>query len=212
MTKSVVLKEPFQDAAQQREAGLLGMHLFLATEIMLFGGLFAAIFVYRVVYPEAVAQASGHLYMWLGGLNTAVLLTSSLFMALAVEAARRQRRRPAIRWLLLTAALGTVFLGVKGFEYFLEYREGLMPGVGPTFVFPDKAQELFLDLYFVSTGLHSIHLSIGIVMVVGLAFRIWGYHTRLPERAVTVEMFGLYWHLVDVVWVFLYPVLYLARG
>jgi len=190
----------------------LGMWLFLGTEIMLFGGLFAGILVYRIRYPDAVREAARHLYLWLGGLNTAVLLTSSLFMALAVQSARQGLRRPAIRRLLAAAALGILFLAIKGLEYGLDYADGLMPGIGPEFPLPEQAQELFVNLYFAATGLHSIHLVIGVSIVLWLVFRLWTRETRLPERTVTVEMVGLYWHLIDIVWVFLYPALYLARG
>lgn len=212
MNRNAAVHEPFQEPAQQREAAFLGMYVFLATEIMLFGGLFAGILVYRIRDTEAVHEAAGHLYLWLGGLNTAVLLTSSLFMALAVQSAREGRARPAIRRLLFAAVLGITFLTIKGIEYGLDYAEGLMPGVGPEFPLPRHVQELFINLYFVATGLHSVHLTIGILIVLGLAFRLWRGQARLPERRITVEMVGLYWHLVDIVWVFLYPALYLARG
>jgi cytochrome c oxidase subunit 3 len=180
--------------------------------MMLFGGFFAAVYVYRVLHPEAVQAAAQHLKIWLGGLNTAVLLTSSLCVALAVAAARTGASRAALHRLLLTAGLGVVFIAVKGFEYYLEYAEGLMPRVGPPSPLEDPASRLFINLYFVGTGVHAVHLTVGILLVLGLSLRIARGWTRLPERTVTVEMVGLYWHLVDVIWVFIYPALYLARA
>jgi cytochrome c oxidase subunit 3 len=203
--------EPFAESAQQREADFLGMYIFLATEIMLFGGLLGAVFAYRVLHPQETAAAAQHLKLWLGAANTAVLLTSSLFMALAVEAARGAERRRAALWLLATAALGLTFLGIKGYEYLEEYREGLMPHLGPASPLRHPAERIFINLYFVGTGLHALHLAIGIAMTAGMAFLL-RRGPLLPRRALAVEMVGLYWHLVDVIWVFVYPVLYLARG
>jgi cytochrome c oxidase subunit 3 len=154
-------------------------------------------------------EAARHFKLWLGAANTAVLLTSSLCVALAVEDARSRLRRRAAAWFALAALLGLVFLGVKGTEYFLEYREGLMPHLGPPSPLRPGPVDLFVDLYFVSTGLHAVHLLIGVgaVATVAAAYA-W---RRSPPPAVVAEMTGLYWHLVDVVWVFLFPVLYLAR-
>lgn len=211
MSGELPVSEPFHRPAQQRRADFMGMYLFLATEIMLFGGLLGALFVIRLEHPEAVREASGHLKLWLGGANTAILLTSSLFMALAVLEARAGDARRTVRWLLLTAALGVVFLGVKGYEYFIEHREGLMPHFGPARELGDRSEWLFLNLYYIATSLHAFHLLSGIVVVTGLALRLARGWTPVPRRAVAVEMVGLYWHLVDVVWVFLYPLLYLAR-
>ena len=211
MSENPPVSEPFHRSAQQRSAAYWGMYLFLATEVMLFGGLFAALFVLRLEHPHAVSEAAGHLKMWLGGANTAVLLTSSLFMAIAVHAAREGAARRAAAWLAGTAGLGAVFLGVKAYEYWSEYREGLMPHTELTRSLKDPAEWLFFNLYYVSTSLHAIHLLSGISLVLGLVLMLARGRTRVPERAVTVEMVGLYWHLVDVVWVFLYPVLYLAR-
>jgi cytochrome c oxidase subunit 3 len=212
VAEHLTVHEQFREPAQQRGADFLGMYLFLATEMMLFGGFFAAVYVYRVLHPEAVQAAAQHLKIWLGGLNTAVLLTSSLCVALAVAAARTGASRAALRRLLLTAGLGVVFVAVKGFEYYLEYAEGLMPRVGPPSPLEDPASRLFINLYFVGTGIHAVHLTVGILLVLGLSLRIARGWTRLPERTVTVEMVGLYWHLVDVIWVFIYPALYLARA
>ena len=209
MTRRGALAEPFATEAQQHEAATMGLWLFIATELMLFSGLFLGLAVYRIVYPEAAEEASGHLRLWIGGANTAVLLTSSLAMALAVVAARAGRPRPATLWLLATAALGVVFLALKGYEYRVEYMEGLMPGIGPAFPLEAPA-ELFFNLYFAATGLHAVHLALGILAVGLFAWRTRSRRLPLPERAIEIEGLGIYWHFVDVVWVFLYPVLYLV--
>lgn len=207
----IILREQFAQPKQQQEADTLGMWVFLGTEIMLFGGLFMSILVYRVLYSKAVAEASKHLDMWLGGLNTAVLLTSSLTMALAVLAARAGHRGAAVASLAATGALGLFFLGIKGYEYYKEYNEGLMPGVGPPFPLDQTGTELFFNLYFVSTGLHAMHLTIAVGMIAVITVSVATGRTRLPQNHMTIEIAGLYWHLVDIVWIFLYPVLYLAR-
>jgi cytochrome c oxidase subunit 3 len=211
VSESLPLREPFHDAAQQREAAYMGLYIFLGTEIMLFGGLFAGVLTYRVLYPSEVAEAARHLNLRLGAVNTAVLLTSSLAVALAIDAARSGRTRSTLRRLAAAVLLGLVFLAIKGVEYSKEYAEGLMPGIGPAFPLPHSGQELFLNLYFVATGLHALHLSIGIAALVLLCCGLWTKSVRLPERTIAIELIGLYWHFVDVVWVFLYPVLYLAR-
>lgn len=203
--------EQFDNLEQQREAVTLGMWIFLATEILFFGGLFLGFFVYRASYPEVFTAASRHLHVWLGTLNTAVLLTSSLTIALAVHAARVERRRMLIIFLGITFLLGAGFLGIKAIEYIWEFQENLMPFAGLTFHFegpsPEQAR-IFFSFYFVMTGLHALHLLIGLGVIgvmIALAGLGLGEH-RLERR---VEMTGLYWHFVDLVWVFLFPIVYL---
>ena len=208
MSRSGAVAEPFTDEAQQHEAATLGLWLFIASELMLFGAIFLGLAVYRLADPAAATIASDHLHLWLGGVNTAVLLTSSLAMALAVLGARAGRPRPTTLWLLATAALGLMFLVLKAYEYRLEYLEGLMPGVGPPFPL-DRPVELFFNLYFVSTGLHAAHLTLGIAAVGLFAWRTARRRLPLPEHATRMEGLGIYWHFVDVVWLFLYPTLYL---
>lgn len=208
MSGEVTLTKPYAAPDQQRAAAFLGMYIFLGSELMLFGGLFAALSLYRVDHPAAAAEAASHLKLWLGTANTAVLLTSSLFVAMAVAFARAGRRRAPAAWLLAAAALGLVFLGVKGLEYHAEYVEGLMPSAGPPSPLGARPPNLFIDLYFVATGLHAAHLTIGVAALTAVALR---QLTRPNATAIMVEMTGLYWHLVDVVWLFLFPVLYLAR-
>ena len=204
------VEEQFADLGQQHEADRMGMWAFLATEVMLFGGLFMTILVYRVLFPDVVKEAAGHLNMWLGGLNTAVLLTSSLTMALAVHAARHGRRRRVLQMLAATAGLGTAFLGIKLYEYYREYHEGLMPAAGPPFPIAADGAELYFNVYFAATGLHALHLTLGILTVCVIAGGFARRRLRAPDSHMTVELTGMYWHLVDVVWVFLYPVLYLV--
>lgn len=207
------VKMQFDDLAQQREADTLGMWVFLATEVLLFGGLFLGYTVYRQAYPKAFAAASHHLDIVLGTLNTAILLTSSLTMALAVLAVQANRRRLLLFFLSLTALLGAIFLSIKFFEYHKEMQEGLVPLRGFDFHFkghqPEKAQ-MFFNFYFAMTGLHALHLTVGILItlvMIGLASRMKN-QTALENH---IEIAGLYWHLIDVIWVFLFPLLYLIE-
>jgi cytochrome c oxidase subunit 3 len=200
----------FDDAEQQREASTLGMWVFLATEVMFFGGLFTAYVAYRSLYPGAFGHASNHLNVTLGTVNTIALITSSLTMALAVHAAQVGRRPGTIvGWLLVTMALGGVFLGIKSYEYAHKFHEGLVPGPAFRYAGPDAPQaQLFFSLYFAMTGLHAVHMVIGVCLLSWLARAAWrgrfsgGWHTP-------VENCGLYWHFVDIVWIFLFPLLYL---
>jgi cytochrome c oxidase subunit III len=205
------IAEQFREAEQQRTADALGMWLFLVSEVMLFGGFFMTLMFYRLGHSEAAKEASEHFSWQLGGLNTAILLTSSFTMAAAVAAARHGIARWAERSLVATAALGIAFLIIKGFEYRLDITDGLLPGPAPSAPLGNPAAQIVVNLYYVSTGLHAFHLLGGIAMVSGLAWRIARGRAPVPERAVTVEMMGLYWHFVDVVWVFLYPLLYLIN-
>lgn len=210
MAATLPLAEQFDRPEQQRRAAYLGMWLFLATEAMTFGGLFLVILFYRFAHPAGVQAAVQEFHAWLAGLNSVVLLTSSLTMSLALVAAKAGERRRLSVLLGLTAALGVAFLAIKGGEYFLEYRDGLMPhlGVRP-FPLADPASRLFVDLYFVATGLHALHLSVGILAVLLFMTRVRRGGLPLPARLVVFEMAGLYWHFVDMVWIFLYPALYL---
>jgi cytochrome c oxidase subunit III len=205
----------FDDAAQQRHAVLLGMWTFLVTELLLFGAIFTGYTVYRISYPHAFAEGSRHLLESLGAANTAVLLTSSLTMALAVRAAEHRDRRGLQRWLLATIVLGLVFLGVKAVEYTTEFREHLFPGRGfdrADFADPAHAQ-LFFVFYFTMTGLHAVHMLAGLG-VLG-TFSLLAGRGRFTDEARgnpdAIETVGLYWHFVDVVWIFLFPLLYLIK-
>lgn len=205
MPEPRTLHEPFHHPARQRQADRLGMILFLASEAMLFGGLFTAAMALRLLHPADYVAASGHLKLWLGTANTAILLTSSLMAAIAVEAARSGKPRPAGYALVAAILLALLFLGVKGYEYAGEYQEGLVPGL-PGAHFESRAQQLFMNFYFVSTGLHALHVTGGIALLGVAALN----RTAREDRAVLlIGNAALYWHLVDIIWVFLYPTLYL---
>jgi cytochrome c oxidase subunit III len=203
------LAEQFDDLVQQHAAASLGMWVFLVTEMLFFGGLFAGYTVYRASYPEAFREASHHLDLLLGSLNTAVLISSSLTMALAVHSAQAGGRRALVVYLLLTLVLGAVFLGIKGTEYAHKYEEQLVPGIDFGYGGPHAGQvELFMLFYFVMTGLHALHLIVGLGMLAVLAWLAWRGHFSADYYA-PVETGGLYWHFIDIVWIFLLPLLYL---
>ena len=199
----------FDDAEQQREASSLGMWLFLLTEIMFFGGMFTGYTVYRLKYPQAFVDGSRELNIWLGGLNTGVLIASSLTMALAVHAAQMGKRKAIIGFLLLTFVLGGVFLGVKAVEYADKFHHHHVPG--PDFSY-DRLKhhetQLFFSFYFAMTGMHALHMVIGMGLM-GVLMWMAQKGRFTAEYYSPVEMGGLYWHFVDIVWIFLFPLLYL---
>jgi cytochrome c oxidase subunit III len=205
----------FDNLEHQQETTTLGMWVFLATEVLIFGAMFTGYTVYRVQYADSFEAASRHLNLLIGGINTLVLLTSSLTMVLAVRAAQLGSSRGTVINLALTAALGTLFLVLKAIEYYVDYRENLVP----TLAF-DPAQwtgggvrppevQLFLIFYYCLTGLHAIHLTIGISVVIVLAVMA-RRQCFSAEYYSPVETWGLYWHFVDLIWIFLLPLLYLV--
>ena len=203
------LAHHFEDLEQQHETASIGMWAFLVQEVMFFGGLFAVYIVYRNLKADAFLEGSSHLDVPLGTFNTAVLIGSSLTMALAVRTAQLGRRAATAGFIGLTMVLGIVFLGVKWVEYSHKYHDGLIPGVAwhPG---PEAADGLniFFGLYFAMTGMHALHMIIGMVIMVVVAFRaLRGRYS--PENYIGVEVLGLYWHFVDLVWIFLFPLLYL---
>jgi len=203
------LAHHFDSMEQQAEATTLGMWVFLVTEVLFFGGLFLVYTVYRHWYPDAFAAASHEMVVWAGTLNTGVLITSSLTMALAVNAAQAGERRLLLLFLVITMLLGCVFLGVKAFEYYTEFTEHHVPGLGFQFE-PEyfRHAQIFFSLYFLMTGLHALHMIIGLsIMTVMLIWSYRGVITR--EYYSPIEISGLYWHFVDIVWIFLFPLLYL---
>jgi cytochrome c oxidase subunit 3 len=206
---SAALAHHFDNLDQQREATTLGMWVFLVTEVLFFGGLFMVYTVYRSWYPDAFAAASHELDVVLGTVNTAVLITSSLTMALAVHAAQLNQRKLLTMFLVLTILLGATFLGIKSVEYYHKFVEHHIPG--PGFQFEKeyaRHAQLFFSLYFVMTGLHALHMIIGIgIMLWMLAWARRGIITA--EYYSPIEISGLYWHFVDIVWIFLFPLLYL---
>lgn len=204
--------EPFESSEAAHDASGFAMWVFIATEIMFFGALFGAYVLLRNEYPSAFAEASRLTDVRLGTANTALLLTSSLTMALAVRAAALGERRATTLFLGLTMLLGFAFIGIKGLEYMHDFEQHLVPGYN--FEHPGSNAhgiELFFWLYFVMTGLHALHLTIGIgllgvITVIGVRAR----RDRQERGAHLVELSGLYWHLIDIVWIFLYPLLYLV--
>src|SRR5436190_12841263 len=205
-----IVAEQLDDIDQQRSAAQLGMWIFLATEVLFFGGLFLSYTVYRFTYGHVFVEASRRLDVVLGGTNTAVLLISSLLMAFAVRAAKLDQRRMLTGLLVGTALLGCVFMAIKGIDYHKDYVDHLVPGRHFEWNGADPQNaELFFWIYFAMTGLHAIHVTVGIGIMLVLALLAWlgkfsyGNHN-------TVEIAGLYWHFVDIVWVFLFPLLYLV--
>ena len=214
------LAHQFEDLEQQQEADFLGIWLFLVTEIMFFGGLFAAYAIYRWLYFAAFDGGSHILDVRLGAANTIVLLGSSLTMALAVRSAQAGNRRALIWFLIGTLILGGIFLGVKAYEYDQKFVEHVVPSLdwapeGATLarLAPgglDHA-EIYFFLYFAMTGLHALH------MIIGMGFLLWlvdraRKDSFTPRYFAPVEVVGLYWHFVDIVWIFLFPLLYLIGG
>jgi len=209
--KTAVVAPYFHDIDQQREVNALGMWAFLATEVMFFGGLFMAYVVYRFSYPEGFIEGSHELNLLLGSINTVILLVSSFTMAMAVHSAQTDAKRKLVMFLILTILLGTVFLGIKGVEYYEKFAHHLVPG--PNFEFHGangNHVQLFISLYFATTGLHAIHMIIGVgVLTYFLIKAIMGRYNSLNYDP--VEMVGLYWHFVDIAWVFIFPLYYLIE-
>jgi len=204
------LQHHFDSMTQQAEASTLGMWVFLVTEIMFFGGLFMAYLVYRHASPSGFQEASHHLNIYWGTANTAILIISSLTMALAVRSAQTsQPRGTQVLFLFLTIVLGLAFLGIKAIEYTDKFKDRIVPG--PNFHWEGthaKAAEQFYSLYFAMTGLHALHMIIGVgIMSVILVMAWWRIFDE--EYYTPVEVAGLYWHFVDIVWIFLFPLLYL---
>ena len=217
-THNSVLKHHFDDLSQQHASERLGMWMFLATEVMFFAGLFVAYTAYRFWYPAEFEFASSYMNVTYATINTLLLVTSSLTMTLAIRAAQLGDKKSLYRNLLITAALGTAFMVVKGFEYSHDIHEHILPGkhfggkiaqeTAEKGLNPGRVQ-LFLVFYFVMTGIHGVHLVIGIGCVLWLVLET--YRGRMPpDNASTVEVVSLYWHLVDAIWLFLMPLLYLA--
>jgi cytochrome c oxidase subunit 3 len=199
----------FVDLRQQHEVAELGIWVFLATEVLFFGGLILAYCVYRIGDPDGFFQAARHAKIVIGTINTAVLLTSSFLVAWAVRVARLNAGRLAAMLLWGAAALGLVFLALKGVEYKLEYDEHLLPGLDFAVAGSHpRAVFLFFSFYFVATGLHAFHVAIGIVVlgVVGLRAKANAYSA---DYHAPITVAGLYWHFVDVVWIFLFALIYL---
>ena len=208
-TKPSPLQHHFANFAQQYEAASMAMWCFLITEILFFGGVFLAYAIYREMYPQAFAAGSHHLSIFLGCLNTAVLISSSFTMVLGVHAARMGKKNLTSLYLFLTLVLGCVFLGVKAIEYHDKFINHLVPN--DTFHFhgfEGPGIRIFYSLYFALTGLHALHMVIGaVILIIILIQNMNGKFSA--EYNSPIDMFGLYWHFVDIVWIFLFPLLYL---
>ncbi len=204
-----VLAHQFDDLQQQREAAALGMWVFLVTEIMFFGGLFAGYTIYRFSYPQGFIEGSHHLDILLGCINTIVLIASSLTVVLSVHAAQTGKRKNIVLFLLVTILLGCVFLGIKVVEYGHKFHDGLVPGAHFRPTGPHaREMEMFYYFYFAMTGAHALHMIIGVGIMSVIAWM--AYKGRFsPDYHSPVEVSGLYWHFVDIVWIFLFPLLYL---
>ena len=237
------LQHHFDTMSQQKEAAVIGMWVFLLTEILFFGGLFVAYMIYRVWYFDAFAEASRRLSLFWGGLNTAVLIGSSLTMAMAVRSAQTNQRKATVNWLVLTMILGTVFLGVKVIEYSDKFANYEIPGAHYDWMYHERhaagaehagaeggaaeaaasgehrqlslnedqlqrTTQLYFSLYFTMTGLHALHMIIGIGIMLVITWMAW--KGKFDEQYFTpVEMAGLYWHFVDLVWVAIFTLIYL---
>ena len=213
MPETLDLREQFDTAEQQKDASTLGMWIFLITEVMFFGGMFTAYTVYRRTYWDVFALASSSLDAVIGAVNTGVLLLSSFTMVMAVRAGQLGQRKMIILFLVLTLFFGGVFLGVKAYEWNQKFEEHHIPGqaafhlegVAPG----DQGHaQLFFSLYFAMTGLHALHMVIGVGM---LSLLIWRAKQGIYSAAyfTPIDVAGLYWHFVDIIWIFLFPLLYL---
>ena len=200
------LREPWTSLSRQREAATFGMWVFLATELLFFSGMLLLYAANRYLHPVGFLAAARETNIWFGTANTLVLLTSSCVMTVAARAGEAQLRNLCVYCLAATAVLGAAFVTIKGFEYREDLREHLFPG--SSFSVAGRGAELFFSLYWVLTGVHAIHLSIGILLVGRLALQ--SSRRKLSLSSPEIRVTALYWHLVDVIWITLYPLLYLG--
>ena len=210
-THPLALREQFDTADQQKDASTLGMWIFLITEVMFFGGMFLAYSIYRTKYPEVFAVASSSLNVIIGAANTVVLLCSSFTMVMAVRASMLGKKSAIVFWLVLTLLFGLTFLGVKGFEWNEKFELHHVPGMANFHlngVEQQGAAQIFFALYFCMTGLHAMHMVVGVGILSVLVYQ--AHKGKFTADYMTpVDISGLYWHFVDIVWIFLFPLLYL---
>jgi cytochrome c oxidase subunit 3 len=206
---SLLVREQFATSEQQRETSSIGMWVFLASEVMMFGGLFMAYTVYRVIHPHGFHAGSEEMDIWLGSINTAVLLTSSVLLALAEHSIQNGRQRALCLLLIATMIVGFLFLGIKFTEYVEHYHEHKAPGVWFEYGgHHEPGYQMFFVFYFIMTGLHAAHMLVGICILGGLLFRAWlGRFTAQYHNP--IMMGGIYWNFVDIIWIFLYAIFYL---
>ncbi len=219
-SQTVPLALPYDNADQQREAAVFGMWIFLATEVLFFGGLFVAYIVYRYEYPDAFTAGSAHLSMLSGAIMTAVLLLGSLLIAISDVVIRRDarvNRKAIVRNLAVTSVLGIVFLSLEFYEWSQLIHEGFLPGAQFNLTrFAEsgaegRSPEMFFCLFFFMTGLHAFHMIIGVALVAGIAI-VLQRTDNAARHANLLENIGLYWHFVDIIWVFLFPLFYLVEA
>lgn len=203
------LREQFSTPEQQRETSSIGMWIFLMTEVMLFGALFTAYTVYHISHPQGFDLGSAHMESMIGAVNTGVLICSSFTMALAVYSSEVGNQKLLILFLILTMIIGVAFLGLKFTEYYLHWQEHKVPGFWFEFPGPHaRDAEMFFVFYFIMTGLHALHMTIGLGILSVLLFRSFlGSFTA--EYHTPIDLGGLYWHFIDIVWVFLYAIFYI---
>jgi len=211
-TVGIELEEQYHDVEQQREAAKLGMWTFLLTELLLFSGLFVTALVLRVMHPDSVTAVALHLKFWIGATNTAILIVSSFIMSVAIELSRLGRQRPMAWCMLGTAAFGVLFLMLKGYEYYRDYVEHMTPFLSfrRYELVGDPASRLFTNLYFITTGLHAVHLIIGITLMLVMAW-LASREGFLQKHQNRIEITGLYWHFIDLIWMIVFPTLYLLN-
>ncbi len=224
-----ILAHQFDDLHQQKESVTLGMWAFLVTEVMFFGGAFLGYAVYRFYYPDAFAAASAKESWRIGAFNTVVLLISSLTVALAVHEAQAGNNRGIIKYLAITIVLALVFVGIKGYEYNHIIHEGYAPWQRDVQPYPGdnpspavgaeggladhalpKPAVIFFSFYFAMTSIHALHMLIGVGLFIWL-IKLARNNRFSPEYYNPVEVVGLYWHFVDIVWIFIYPLFYLIN-
>lgn len=202
----------FETVGQQRYAATLGIWAWLVTELLLFAALFLVALIVRVQHPEATIEAARHLKFWIGAINTAVLLVSSLTMSMAIAFSRMGWQAAMVRAMLATAALGTLFLVLKGYEYYADYEEHMMPFLAgrPYELAENPASRLFVNLYYVATLLHGLHLTTGIALLLGLTWMA-AKDGFLSRHQNWIEIYGLYWHFIDLIWIMAFPILYVVN-
>ena len=202
----------FETVAQQRYAATLGIWAWLITELLLFAALFLVALIVRIQHPEAPQEAARHLKFWIGAVNTVVLIVSSLTMSMAIEFSRIGWQRAMVRAMLATAALGSLFLVLKGYEYYADYEEHMMPFLDsrPYELSASPASRLFVNLYYVATLLHGLHLLTGISLLLGMTW-IASKAGFLSRHQNWIEIYGLYWHFIDLIWIMAFPILYVVN-
>ena len=205
------LSEQVSTENQQREAATLGMWAWLLTELLLFSGLFLCALVLRIQHPASVTAAAAHLKFWIGAVNTAILICSSFTMSGAIATSRLGFRRLMLACMLTTAALGTAFLLLKGFEYYQDYVEHMMPFLNRPYILKqDASSRLFVNVYYVTTGLHGLHLLTGVSILLWLTWRA-SQPRFLELHQNRIEVYGLYWHFIDLICIIVFPVLYVLN-